>query len=308
MLLANVFTMNLTVWEIKAKSILSKTGLPDCDFVVNPYIGCRFGCKYCYAAFVGRFTHPNEEWGSYVDVKINAPELLKKELFNKLKGKKKAVIGKLFFSSVTDPYQGLEAKYQLTRKCLQVLVDVDYQGKVGILTKSSLVTRDIDLFQKLKNAEVGLTVTSTGDPISKYLETYATPHEERIKTLKQLHEAGIKTYAFVGPLLPHFVWMEKEMEELLRQLKAAGVGYIYLEHINLSKYIRDRLFDYLKMDYPGELARFKEAQSGEYRKMLDRLLKKLVDKVDLRVAYSQPIYHKDKESWKSLGRRVVGVS
>lgn len=293
----------LKIKEIQAKTIISKTGLPDCDWVINPYTGCRFGCKYCYAAFVGRFRHPREEWGSYIDVKINAPELLRKELTNKLKGKKKIDIGTIFLSSVTDPYQGIEAKYKLTRKCLQVFVDFEYEGEIGILTKSSLVTRDIDLFKKLKNIEVGMTVTSTGDPISKYLETYATPNQDRIKALKKLHKAGIRTYAFVGPLLPHFVWMEKEMESLLQQLKDSGVSYIYLEHINLSNYIKERLFKYLKKDHPELLEKFTKAQSPKYRQELDKLLNRLVKKVGLRLAYQKPIYHKDKESWKKLGRR-----
>src|SRR3990170_3315469 len=113
--------MIIKVREIQAKSIVQRTGLPGADWVINPYVGCRFGCKYCYAAFVGRFSHPNEEWGAYVDVKVNAPELLKKELERKLKGKKKKDIGVILFSSVTDLYQGLEAKYQLTRKCLKVV-------------------------------------------------------------------------------------------------------------------------------------------------------------------------------------------
>ena len=282
---------------VKAKTIFQKTGLPDCDWVVNPYTGCRFGCKYCYAAFVGRFTHPNEEWGSYVDVKINAPELLKKEI----SGEK----GIILFSSVTDPYQGLEAKYQLTRKCLQVLADVRYKGEVGILTKSGLVTRDIDIFKKIKNIHVGMTVTSTGDPISQYLETYATPNPDRLKALKKLHQAGIKTYAFVGPLLPHFVWLEKEMKLLLTELKKTGVSYIYLEHLNLSKYIRDRLYKYLKKDYPQELARFKQAQTPEYRLKLDKLLAKLIKQVGLKVAYGRAIYHKDKQSWQAMGPRRI---
>jgi len=282
---------------IKAKTIMQKTGLPDCDWVVNPYTGCRFGCKYCYAAFVGRFTHPNEEWGSYVDVKINAPELLKKEI----SGKK----GIILFSSVTDPYQGLEAKYQLTRKCLQVLADVRYKGEVGILTKSGLVTRDIDIFKKIKNIHVGMTVTSTGDPISQYLETYATPNPDRLKALKKLHQAGIKTYAFVGPLLPHFVWQEKELKQLLTELKKTGVSYIYLEHINLSRYIKDRLYKYLKKDYSQELARFKQAQTPEYRLKLDKLLAKLIKQVGLKVAYGRAIYHKDKQSWQAMGPRRI---
>lgn len=295
--------MKLKVREIKAKTILSKTGLPDCDWVINPYTGCRFGCKYCYAAFVGRFRHPGEEWGSYVDVKINAPLLLKKELTNKLKRKKQKDIGIILFGSVTDPYQGLEAKYKITRKCLKVFVDFGYEGEIGILTKSSLVIRDVDLFKKLKHVEVGLTVTSTGDPISKYLETYASPNEDRIETLKKLNKAGIKTYAFVGPLLPHFVWMEKEMENLLKQLKEAGVSYIYMEHINLSRYIKERLFKYLKRDNPELLEKFEKAQSPKYRSELNKILHRLVKKTGLRLAYEKPIYHKDKKSWKKLGNR-----
>lgn len=295
--------MKIKIKEIQAKSILSKSGLPDCDWVINPYSGCRFGCKYCYASFVGRFRHPGEEWGSYIDVKINAPQLLKKELERKLKGTKKKDIGSIFFSSVTDPYQGLEAKYKITRKCLEVFVDIKYEGRISILTKSSLVTRDIDLFVKLKHVEVGTTVTSTGDLISKYLETYATPNENRIKALGKLHKAGITTYAFVGPLLPHFVWMESEMENLLRQLKDSGVSYIYLEHINLKNYIKERLFSFLKKDHPELLEKFNRAQSAKYRQELDILLNRLVKKVGLKVAHQKPIYHKDKSSWKKIRKK-----
>lgn len=219
--------MKLTVREIQAKSMMSKSGIPGISWVVNPYMGCRFGCKYCYAFFVGRFRHPDEEWGGYVDVKMNALELFEKELKNKLKRAGTNDIGEIFMSSVTDPYQGLEAKYQLTRKCLEVLVRAGYEGKVSILTKSFLVTRDIDVIKQLKNVDVGITVTSMGDPVTEYLETFAPPHKERIKALRTLHEAGIKTYAFVGPLLPHYVWREKELETLFGTLKKAGVSYIY---------------------------------------------------------------------------------
>lgn len=292
--------MDFAVKEIPARTILQKSGLPDANWVINPYSGCRFGCKYCYAAFVGRFHHPNEEWGSYVDVKINAPKLLKKELPTKLKGKKKKDIGAILFSSVTDPYQGLEAKYKLTRQCLEVLLELGYEGRVGILTKSSLVLRDINLFKKLRNLAVGLTVTSTGDPISQYLETYASPNEDRLETLQKLHDAGIRTYAFVGPLLPHFVFKEREIRNLLKELKASGVGFIYLEHINLSPYIRERLFRYLKKGCPQELKKFKQAQSPIYRQKLDEMLLRLTKEVGLTVAHQKPIYHQRKEGWKKL--------
>src|SRR3989338_10259970 len=127
----------MDIQVIKAKSILILSKLPDADYVVNPYIGCRFGCTYCYASFMGRFVGKKvSDWGEYVYPKINAPELLKKEL-KKLKDKGRGQ--EIFFSSVTDPYQGLEAKYQLTRKCLEELADFGFEGTLSILTKSDLV-------------------------------------------------------------------------------------------------------------------------------------------------------------------------
>lgn len=287
----------VTVNEVEAKSILQKSGLPDTNWVINPYTGCRFACKYCYAAFVGRFRHPNEEWGSYVDVKINAPELLQNELKKKLKDKRS--IGTVFLSSVTDPYQGVESKYQLTRKCLQVLLDFNYQGKISILTKSTLVTRDIDLFKKFKNIEVGLTVTSTGDIVSKYLETYATPHELRLKALVKLSRSGISTYAFVGPLLPHFVWKEKEIEKLLQAIKVTGVRYIYMEHLNLSPAIKTRLFNFLEKDHPELLVQFEESIKPKYRQELDDKIRSVLDKLKMPLAHEQVIHHRDRKSWKN---------
>ncbi len=136
----------MEIKEIQSKSILTKSKLPDADYVVNPYTGCRFGCVYCYASFMSRYVGKDiNDWGEFVYVKINAPELLQKEI-QKLKNKGKGL--SILFSSVTDPYQGVEAKYQVTRKCLQVLVDYGFEGKVSILTKSQLVTRDIDLLKK----------------------------------------------------------------------------------------------------------------------------------------------------------------
>lgn len=278
---------------------MSKSGIPGISWVVNPYMGCAFKCKYCYAFFVGRFRHPDEEWGSYVDVKINAVELFEKELKNKLKKSEAGDLGEIFFSSVTDPYQGLEAKYKLTRGCLQVLVDANYIGNVSILTKSHLVTRDIDVFKKLKNIDVGVTVTSMGDPITRYLETYAPPHEERIKALEKLSQAGITTYAFIGPLLPHYVRQKDKLDKLFKTLRDTGVSYIYLEHINLRKYIKERLFAYLKRDHPELIGKFEEASTPEYRETLDELVLGLAEKYKLKIAGNSTIHHPEMGSWRN---------
>lgn len=170
--------------EIEAKTILTRCRIPGIDFVINPYIGCRFACRYCYASFMGRFVGKQiSDWGEYVYAKVNAPELLRKELPQKLvnKGKGKEI----FLSSVTDPYQGLEAKYRLTRRCLEELMNFGYQGSVSILTKSDLVLRDINIFKKLENVSVGLTITSTEDGISRYFEKYAPAVSRRFAALKK---------------------------------------------------------------------------------------------------------------------------
>lgn len=262
--------MSLKIREIQTKSILNPSKLGS-DYAINPYNGCAFGCAYCYATFMSRIGHQGENWGEWVDVKINAPELLRQEIIHKKPGS-------IFFSSVTDPYQGLENKYQLTRKCLKVLADTNYPASISILTKSPLVTRDIDLFQKL-NCEVGLTVTSTGDPITKLLETHASLHSSRIQAIKILHQAGIKTYAFVGPLLPHLAERPKELERLFLALKKAGIENIWVEHINLSPYIKRRLYLFILKHLPDQLSKFKLAEKPEHQEKLNRLLNQILSKV-----------------------------
>ena len=140
-----------------------------------------------------RFTGHTEAWGSFVDVKVNSPEVLQRQLQRKARGR-------VMISSVTDAYQPIEAKYKLTRKCLEVLLQ--YQFPVDILTKSPLVLRDLDLIKEFKDIEVGVTVTTNDEKIRKVFEPKAPSITARINTLKKLHNNGINTYAFIGPVLP----------------------------------------------------------------------------------------------------------
>ncbi|MCX6726229.1 MAG: radical SAM protein [Candidatus Shapirobacteria bacterium] len=295
--------MLLKVNEIEAKSILTKSGLPGSDWVINPYNGCQFACMYCYAAQIARWKHPDEEWGSYLDVKINAPELLKKELVkigNKFKSRD---FGTIFFSSVTDPYTGLEAKYNLTRQCLQVLADFGYEGNIGIQTKSPLVTKDIDVLQKLKNVSVGFTVTTLDDKVSRFIEVLAPPVSERIKALKQLHDSGVPTYVFVGPILPSFVKNEKDINELIDKLQEAGVKEVWFEHINLSTKIKDRLYEYLKKESPELIADFDSANTSKYREELDLKIHKALAGRGMKLGLDKVIYHHDLP--KKLNNKLI---
>ncbi|MBI1919259.1 radical SAM protein [Candidatus Microgenomates bacterium] len=283
------------VKEVQAKSIMTETHLKDADFdySVNPYIGCRFGCIYCYASFMGRFVGKKvKDWGEYVYAKVNAPELLEKEI-KKLKDKGSGKT--IWFSSVTDPYQGLEMKYQLTRKCLEVLVDYNFAGTVSILTKSDLVLRDIDIFKKLENFDVGLTITATDDKISRFIEKFAPAASARLKALKKLHDEGFSTYAFVGPLLPHILADEKELEKLFMALSATGNREIYVEYLNLSNYLIGRLKAELKDIDKKTWELFLNFKKKDFRRQWDKRILKLVKKYNFKLRFGGTLYHPEME-------------
>lgn len=185
--------MSLIIREIKVKSVLTRSEISGVDYCVNPYVGCLHGCRYCYATFMKRYSGHTEAWGNFVDVKINAPEILQKQL-------KRARMGRVMISSVTDAYQPIESKYKLTRQCLEILLQSQFP--VDILTKSPLVLRDTNLIKKFKDIEVGITITTNDEEISRVFEPNAPSIMARIRTLKTLHDNRIKTYAFIGPVLP----------------------------------------------------------------------------------------------------------
>lgn len=183
----------MVVREVQAKSILSKSGIEGVNYCVNPYIGCAHSCSYCYASFMKKYTGRPEPWGEFVDVKVNAPALLLKQL-------KRARLGTIILSSVTDPYQPVETGYRLARGCLEALTSTPFP--IHILTKSPLVLRDMDLLAGFSNISVGVTITTDNDAIRRVFEPKAPPIRERIKALGSLHANGIPTYVFIGPILP----------------------------------------------------------------------------------------------------------
>jgi DNA repair photolyase len=203
----------MIIREIHARSILVKSQVS--DYTVNPYVGCQHRCTYCYARFMKRFTGHREPWGEFVDVKINAPDLLRKEINRKPPGR-------VWISGVCDPYQPLEKKYELTRKCLEILVGCGWP--ITVQTKSPLVLRDIDLFTRNANIEVGLSIATADDEIRKLFEPNAPSIKERVKAIGELHQAGIRTYVMIAPVLPG-------AEGLPAQL-SGKVDYVLVDRMN----------------------------------------------------------------------------
>jgi DNA repair photolyase len=280
------------VIEMDARSALvaSRLGV---DYVVNPYTGCRFGCSYCYATFMSRYvSEPIEEWGEYVYVKRNLVELFERELARMEPQRRTRSI---LMSSVTDPYQGVEAKYRLTRGVMEALARERYPGSVSVLTKSPLVLRDIDCFRELLDFEAGLTVTSAEDEIGLWLEAHAPRPEKRLATLAALNEAGIRTYAFVGPLVPHFVERTELLEELFRRLADAGVRRVYVEHLNAKGYIRKRLDAVVARQTEQVRAAYAEARTREHRARLEEIIGELIERHGMELRLGAVIDHPENE-------------
>lgn len=187
------------ITQIEVRSVLTaqnrQSSLP-CDYTINPFRGCLFGCKYCYASkFVHEDADKKADWGQWVEIKRNAVDALQRES-HKLHGKT------VFFSSATDPYQPVELRLGLTRALLEVLL-ASFPAHVHIQTRSPHVVRDIDLFQRFGDTlAVGISIPTDSEVVRKAFEPRAPSIPRRLKAAKLLKEAGIRTTASIAPLLP----------------------------------------------------------------------------------------------------------
>lgn len=211
----------MEIRESVCKSALSKSTLPGLTFSLNPYRGCQHNCAYCYAPNVLRI--PREQWGTIVEVKTNIPVVLAKEV----RTKKPGVVG---ISTVTDPYQPLERTYGLTRSCLEQLLSSDFP--THIQTKSSLVTRDIDLLSRFSDAQVMMSIGTLDDKERRLLEPVASSIPERLTALKKLGDAGVNISVFFGPVYPTIT--AEDIPHILDVFLESGVSELWVDRLNLK--------------------------------------------------------------------------
>ncbi len=221
----------LTPLEERAKSILSANDSPDLGFrySINPYRGCYHACAYCYA----RPTHSYLGYGAGTDfdrkivVKINAPELLR-QAFDKRSWRGETIV----FSGNTDCYQPLEAKYGLTRSLLEICYA--YRNPVGLITKGSVIRRDIELIAKLARdarCRVTVSIAFADDASARAIEPGASPISKRFETLRQLAEAGIPCGVSLAPVIPGL--NDSHMPEILERAKDAGASHAFIVLLRL---------------------------------------------------------------------------
>ncbi|MBA3046277.1 MAG: radical SAM protein [Candidatus Thermoplasmatota archaeon] len=220
----------MRITEVKASTACSPSKLPGLDWALNPYRGCSHACVYCYSADILRMA-PTDKWGASLEVRKNLPVLLAKE-----RKKKKGVIG---LGTVTDPYQQVEEKTLLTRYCLEQLALGD--SRVCIQTKSDLVTRDIDILARMNNPEVGITVTTMDAEMAAKLEPGAPPPDRRMAAVRKLVSAGIRTWVFLGPIIPGMNDSYDSLAEVVRGAKIAGASKIIYDYLRLKPILQERM-------------------------------------------------------------------
>ncbi|MFW9905091.1 MAG: radical SAM protein [Candidatus Thorarchaeota archaeon] len=232
----------------ETKSIITKSNIPSIDYVINPYIGCQHGCIYCYAEFMIRFTgHKGDNWGEFLDIKEFDVDKIKPE---KYQGKR------ILLSSVTDPYLPLEKKYQNTRRILERLIGTD--AEISVLTKSKLVTRDIDLFKKFKNIKVGISLSTLDATFARKIERGASKPSDRLEAIRTVSEAGIPTYTFVSPFFPEITDFRTIIEE------TANYTHNYMfENLNFRPHNIPRIMRIIKENYPNLLPKYQEIRKDK---------------------------------------------
>ncbi len=182
--------MMVNVRHVKVKNLLSPTKL-GADFVINPYIGCPHGCHYCYAAGITRERGGRAEpWGTFLDVKHPAVPFDPAKIFHK----------EILLSSMTDAYNPYEERAQATRAILRSLLPA--QPDITIITKSALVTRDIDLFKEFPHVKVIVSFSSLDDGFRRKMEPHASSPQKKLAALAALKEAGIGTSVMAAPIFP----------------------------------------------------------------------------------------------------------
>jgi DNA repair photolyase len=228
--------MAAKIGQIVCKSALSPCGLAGFEYSLNPYRGCEHGCLYCYSPSVLRERRP---WGTFVDVKVNIPTVLSKELARKARGA-------VWLGSVCDAYQPVEERYMVTRGCLEVLLARDWP--VSLLTKSALVRRDYPIMAGFSDFDLGFSIAYADEEARRVLEPGASPIQERIEAMAEAVRAGLAPWAFIAPIMPGFTDRPEELEGLISRIARAGVRRVGFDSFRSRPCIWPRMASLFEKD------------------------------------------------------------
>ena len=272
--------------EVEVKGALNEVrGMPF-EWSLNPFLGCAHACFYCFSrAYHARYREKNvgTDFDSNVEVRVNIPDILRRELHRRREGS--VAIG-----TATDPYQPIEGKYQLTRRCLEALVD--YPMPTSIVTKGPLVVRDIDVLKKL-DAKTDLTVyfsvPCVNEEIVKKTDPGTAPPRQRLRALRMLREAGLDAAVLCMPVLPGISDSEESLDAAARAASEAGATAFRHRPLKIDVEIQDYYYDFLATEFPVAVPIYTALYQGGVhpKKDYERELEDRVRRVRARYEFSE---------------------
>lgn len=255
---------------IQPKSVLNASSMG--GFTLNPYVGCTVGCAYCYVPHMRHNRMEGRKWGSYVDSKEGAVEVLDRQLARL----KKPIT--VFMSTATDPYQPMEERFRITRRMLEVFARYPQHG-LFILTKQSLVERDVDLLTRLPRVAVGMSLSVMDDAVARLIEPWAPVTSERLAVLERLAKQRVPTYILWAPVIVPAPLSQPFIQRSVAAIAQSGVGALSFDTLN-----------YRSHQAPGLFRRLRRERHGAATEEQVRLLRNEADRLGLgqRLALIEP--------------------
>jgi DNA repair photolyase len=274
-------------FTLEARSILNRCNVPRMPFswTVNPYRGCEFACKYCYARYTHEFMElrDNIEFERKIFVKQRATELLRKDL-RKVKAGEIIAIG-----TATDPYQPAERRYEVTRSVLNEFAKRSGYD-IGIVTKSNLIVRDIELLKRVAERNslyVNLTITTLDTHLARILEPRAPRPDLRLEAMRRLNESDVPAGVIIAPVLPSITDQPSALEAIVRAAAQAGGRYVYANPLFLKPCSASIFLPFLRQQFPQLVSEYEQRFRNNaflpdaYRKRISELMAALRRKYGL---------------------------
>jgi len=270
--------------EVQVKSVLNRVkGMPF-EWSINPYRGCEHACVMCYARRTHWFLDQDgvSNWGSRIFVKINAPEILRRELAHPSWSREEVEVG-----TATDPYQPAEGAYKITRQILQALRD--YRTPVGLITRSSMIVRDLDVLRDLARGpgvRVCFSIATMDERVAREIEPGAPPPVKRLEAMRTLSRAGIPTVVMLAPVIPGITDDVGTLTEVIRAAKEYGASSLATITLHLGDVTRDAFFEFLTHRYPQLVPEYERMYRGKYAPTQYRAqVQRIVGAIQARVGF-----------------------
>jgi len=285
--------------EVEVKGALNAVkGMPF-EWSLNPFLGCAHACFYCFSrAYHARYRERNvgSDFDRNVEVRVNIPDILRREL-------RRHREGSLAIGTATDPYQPIEGKYQLTRRCLEALVD--YPMPTSIVTKGPLVVRDIDLLKKLDEKTeltVYFSVPCVDEEIVKKTDPGTAPPRQRLRALRMLRDAGIDAAVLCMPVLPSISDSEESLDAAARAASEAGATAFRHRPLKIDVEIQDYYYDFLATEFPVAVPTYAALYQGgvhpkkEYERELEERVRRVRARYEFQARPARPARPPDLQS------------